>query len=200
MKNYFGLTGGIGAGKTTVSQRFSARGALVLDADAVSRRALEPYGSCYQKAIQLFGKEILCPDGRIDRKRVAAIVFADDAMRERLNGIVHPAVQSELLTLAGSADPHIPVIFDVPLLFESGWDKWMEKSIVVVMEDALRIERICRRDRCTRAEAAARMAAQMSQREKCARADHVLENNGTLEELYQKVDALYARLCGELVS
>lgn len=197
--NHIGLTGGIGAGKSTVSARFATLGALVLDADAISRRALDPDGCCYADVIALFGREILRADGSIDRRHVASIVFADEVARRRLNGIVHPAVQREMLRLAAAAGSHRPIIFDVPLLFESSWHRMMAKNIVVVAEEAVRIARICARDGCTAEAAMARIRAQMPQEEKRALADYVLTNDGTVEALYARVDALYARLCGGLI-
>ncbi len=199
-KNYFGLTGSIGAGKSTVSERFRQLGALVLDADAISRSALERGGCCYEAAIELFGSDILKADGTIDRKRVAAIVFSDDALRQQLNRLIHPAVQAEMLRLASAErDACRPVIFDVPLLFESGWEQMMHGTIVVAAEDRVRMQRVCKRDCCTEAQAMARVRAQMPQSKKVRRADFVIDNSGDLETLYRQVDTLYARLCGSLV-
>lgn len=198
--NYFGLTGSIGAGKSTAAERFRQLGALVLDADAIARGALERGGCCYEAAIELFGADILKTDGTIDRKRVAAIVFSDDALRRQLNQLIHPAVQAEMLRLASEErDACRPVVFDVPLLFESGWDRMMRGSIVVAAEDRVRLQRVCKRDCCTEAQALARVHAQMPQAEKVRRADFVIDNSGDLEALYRQVDALYARLCRSLV-
>ena len=138
-------------------------------------------------------------DGSIDRKRVAALIFADEALRQQLNALIHPAVQAEMLRLAAAEkDLRRPVIFDVPLLFESGWERMMHRTIVVTAEDAVRMQRVCARDGCTEAEAMARVRAQMPQEEKVRRADFVVENSGDLNALYEQVDALYARLCGSL--
>ena len=118
-RNYIGLTGGIGAGKSTVAARFALLGAAVIDADAISRRALEPDGCCYAGVVQLFGPGVLGPDGRIDRGRVASLVFSDAALRERLNALVHPAVQREMLARADEAGERRLVVFDVPLLLRA---------------------------------------------------------------------------------
>ena len=197
-KNFIGLTGGIGAGKSTVSARFAALGAVVLDADAVSRQALEPGGCCYEAVLSLFGREIALADGRIDRRRVAGIVFSDAAMLRRLNAIVHPAVRQELLRRASTVPADRLALFDVPLLFESGWHRMMHKTIVVAAEDAVRIGRICARDGCTAEEAMARIRNQMPQQQKCRMADYVLTNDGSVATLYQNVDALYETLCAGL--
>ena len=198
-KNFIGLTGGIGAGKSTVSARFAALGAVVLDADAVSRQALEPGGCCYEAVLSLFGREIALADGRIDRRRVAGIVFSDAAMLRRLNAIVHPAVRQELLRRASTVRADRLALFDVPLLFESGWHRMMHKTIVVAAEDAVRIGRICARDGCTAEEAMARIRNQMPQQQKCRMADYVLTNDGSVATLYQNVDMLYETLCTGLV-
>lgn len=198
-KNFIGLTGGIGAGKSTVSARFAALGAVVLDADAVSRQALEPDGCCYEAVLSLFGREIALADGRIDRRRVAGIVFSDAAMLRRLNAIVHPAVRQELLRRASTVPADRLALFDVPLLFESGWHRMMHKTIVVAAEDAVRIGRICARDGCTAEEAMARIRNQMPQQQKCRMADYVLTNDGSVATLYQNVDMLYETLCTGLV-
>lgn len=198
-KNFIGLTGGIGAGKSTVSARFAALGAVVLDADAVSRQALEPEGCCYDDVLSLFGREIALADGRIDRRRVAGIVFSDAAMLQRLNAIVHPAVRQELLHRASTVPADRLALFDVPLLFESGWHRMMHKTIVVAAEDAVRIGRICARDGCTAEEAMARIRNQMPQQQKCRMADYVLTNDGSVATLYQNVDMLYETLCTGLV-
>ena len=198
-KNFIGLTGGIGAGKSTVSARFAALGAVVLDADAVSRQALEPDGCCYEAVLSLFGREIALADGRIDRRRVAGIVFSDAAMLQRLNAIVHPAVGRELLRQASAVPAHVLALFDVPLLFESGWHRMMHKTIVVAAEDAVRVARICARDGCTAEEALARIRNQMPQQQKCRMADYVLTNDGSVATLYQNVDMLYETLCTGLV-
>lgn len=198
-KNFIGLTGGIGAGKSTVSARFAALGAVVLDADAVSRQALEPEGCCYDAVLSLFGREIALADGRIDRRRVAGIVFSDAAMLQRLNAIVHPAVGRELLRQASAVPAHVLALFDVPLLFESGWHRMVHKTIVVAAEDAVRVARICARDGCTAEEALARIRNQMPQQQKCRMADYILVNDGTVENLYRSVDALYKTLYAELL-
>lgn len=197
-KNFIGLTGGIGAGKSTVSARFAALGAAVLDADAISRQALETDGCCYSDVVSLFGDGVLQLDGSINRRRVAAIVFSDAGKRRQLNDIVHPAVQCELLRRASAVEPQRLVVFDVPLLFESGWHLMMHKTIVVAAEERVRIARICARDGCTVSEAMARIRAQMPQEQKCRMADFVLTNDGSVAALHLRVDALYAKLCAAL--
>ena len=191
-----GLTGGIGAGKSTAAARLAARGALVLDADEIARRALSPDGACYRAVTDAFGAEIHDQDGEIDRKALAAIVFSDGASREKLNGIVHPYVISEMLAKADAVFSRTDglVFFEVPLLFESGMDRKMDKNILIVSDEETRVARIAARDGCTREAALLRIRAQMTDEEKIKRADYVLQNDGTKEELEGKVDRLYAAL------
>lgn len=198
--NHFGLTGSIGAGKSTVAERFHLLGARVIDADAISRNALARDGVCFDAVVALFGSSILQPDGSIDRKRVASLVFHDEALRQQLSGIVHPAVYREMMRIAeAERDPHRLVLFDIPLLFESGSADRMRATIVVVADDAVRIRRVMERDGCSAADVAARMRAQMPQEEKMRRADYVIDNSGDLDGLYAEVNALYRRLSEMLV-
>jgi len=191
-----GLTGGIGAGKSTAAARLAARGALVLDADEIARRALEPGGACYRAVTDAFGADILGQDGKIDRTALAAIVFSDAASREKLNGIVHPYVISEMFAKADAAQGRADglIFFEVPLLFESGMDRQMDKNILIASSEEMRVARIAARDGCTREAAFLRIRAQMPDEEKIKRADYVLQNDGSREELEGKVDRLYAAL------
>ena len=131
------------------------------------------------------------------RARVAALVFSDAALRARLNALVHPAVRREMLAQAARMGTGRLIVFDVPLLFESGWQAMVSRTVLVAAREETRIARVCRRDGCAPQAAAARIRAQMPQREKEALADFVLHNDGTLEALYRQVDALYARLAAE---
>ncbi len=192
-----GLTGGIGAGKSTAAEYFKRCGATVLDADAISRNALKTGGACYDAVVQAFGNGIVQNDGSIDRAMLASIVFSDESARRKLNSIVHPYVletmESEAERLL-EADPNATVIFDVPLLFECGLDRRMDGNIVVVAEDAVRIARIRARDGVDEAAARARIASQISQREQATRGDFVLDNGGTVSELHTQIDRLLSRI------
>ena len=201
-RNYtiIGLTGGIGSGKSTVARRFAELGASVYSADAIARLALEPGTSCYQKAIAAFGDSILSPDGRIDRKALAKIVFSDEQKRKLLNEIIHPYVIEQLFSRAEAELSNTSgalVIFDIPLLFESGLDARMDRTVTVACEEAERVRRIVRRDRVTPEHALLRIRAQLPEEEKRRRADYVLENNGSLNDLLRQVDALYETLKSE---
>lgn len=194
-----GLTGGIGAGKSTVSERLRSLGAHIIDADAISRNALSTYGPCYDEVVALFGTEIIREDASIDRSVVADMVFSDESKRLALNDIVHPYVLhtmhkecSEVI----AADPNALVIFDIPLLIECGAYRDMDCNLVVTAPDQVRVERICNRDKSNPEEAWARIRSQIPQETQCRYADYIIDNSGTLEELYSQVDAIYAELCG----
>lgn len=191
-----GLTGGIGSGKSTAARRFAALGARVYHADELSRRALDPGAACYDRVVSAFGKEILNPDGTIDRKTLAKLVFADENKLAMLNGIIHPYVIGELFSMAGrdlGASGGVAV-FEVPLLFESGMDERMDANVVVSSEQETRVRRVMERDGLTREHVLSRMRAQMPEEEKRLRADYILENDGSKEDLLRQVDALYELL------
>lgn len=191
-----GLTGGIGAGKSSAAARLRALGALVIDADEIARRALAPDGACYDAVLDAFGDEIRSQNGEIDRKALAKIVFSDEEKRAILNGIVHPHVIGEMLARADAAEgrPDGLIFFEVPLLFESGVDRQMDKNVLVVSGEETRVRRIMERDGCAREAALLRIRAQMTDEEKIKRADYIVENDGTKEELEGEVDRLYADL------
>lgn len=194
-----GLTGTIGAGKSTVSAYLAKLGARIVDADLLSRRAAEPGSLGAERIRAAFGDSVFFEDGTLDRKKVASIVFADDTAREKLNGALHPVIfsmmETEIETLR-EEDPDGMIVLDVPLLFESGWDERVEETLVVTAQEEVCLARVIARDGCTREAAKARLDAQMPAAEKCARADHVIDNSGTLEELYEQIDRWYhSRVC-----
>ena len=196
-KNSFGLTGGIGAGKTTVADRFRVLGAVVLDADEISRRALDPGTICYEEAVRHFGDSVLEEDGRIDRQKVAGIVFRDETERRFLNGIIHPYVLDEMFRSRDGAvagDPAAVVVFDIPLLIECGAYRDMNRNIVVVADDAIRIRRVMERSDLSKEQVLARIRNQVPQEEQKKHADFLIENDLGLEELYLRTDAVYEQL------
>jgi dephospho-CoA kinase len=191
-----GLTGGIGAGKSTASAHLRALGAYIIDADEIARRTLEPDGACYGSVLAVFGEGILGADGKIDRKALSAIVFSDRKKLESLNSIVHPHVMSEMFAKADAAQDRADglIFFEVPLLFESGIDRRMDRNILITSCEETRVNRITNRDGCTREEALARIRAQMPEKAKIKRADYVLTNNGAKQDLERRVERLYADL------
>ena len=191
-----GLTGGIGAGKSTVASLLAGRGARVLDADAVAREVVAPGSPTHAEVVRRFGRSVTADDGTLDRGALAALVFADDQAREDLNHIVHPAVRDGILrrlAAAEVADPHGVVVLDIPLLAEVGPDRYpLEGVIVVDLPIDVAVERL-RADRdFTEADARARVAAQATREERRAIGDVVIDNSGDLAHLRTEVDRAWA--------
>ncbi len=196
---YLGLTGGIASGKSTASQAFRNAGVAVIDADRVAREVVALGTPGLERLRQTFGPEILGPGGELDRAALGRLVFRDPQQRSRLEVIVHPLVAAavaaqrrELL----ARDPHQLVVYDVPLLYEVGMEGEFDRVVVVYVPRAVQVERLLARDGISTAEAAQRLAAQMDIEEKARRADEVLDNTGTPEQLRQQVAALVMRLQG----
>lgn len=190
-----GLTGGIGSGKSTVSARLAHHGATVIDADAITRELQQPGTAVFDAMVERFGDAIVAPDGTLDRQAVADVVFADPAALADLNAIVHPAVGAEIarrLEAAAVAGGGV-VVLDVPLLVETGRDD-MAMLVVVDVDPEVAVHRLVHQRGMREEDVRARMARQAPRRERLAKADHVLDNSGTLEDLHAQVDALWARL------
>lgn len=190
-----GLTGGIASGKSTVSAMLRDLGARVLDADAYARQAVQPGSAALCEIVAAFGPEVLLPDGTLDRRKLGAIVFADPAARQRLNGIVHPRVR-ELMRAdieRARAEGLPAVVIDVPLLFEGGLDRLCDETWVVQVDRATQKARLRARDRLSEAEAEARLDAQMPLSEKAARATAVIDNGGDLAATRGQVERLWRR-------
>ena len=189
-----GLTGTIGSGKSTVSARLNSLGALILDTDNIARDVVEPNTDGLKEIEKAFGSGAISADGSLDRKAVAAIVFADKEKRMLLNSIIHPAV---LKTLKARTDAELAVnsrrliVWDVPLLIEVGWTKYVDSVWLVTAPENIRMARIIKRDGCTAAEAESRIRAQMSEAEKRAYSNEIIDNGSSLTMLYERVDALY---------
>ena len=190
-----GLTGGIGSGKSTASAFLAARGAVIVDADAITRRLQQPGEPVFDAMVERFGEGIVAADGSLDRAAVAAIVFADESARKDLEAIVHPAVGAEMVrVLQEHAGSDAIVIYDVPLLVESG-KKGYGAVVVVDVDPDVAVERLVRGPRqLDEADARARIANQVSREARLAVADRVLDNSGTVEELEAQVDDLWAWL------
>jgi dephospho-CoA kinase len=191
-----GLTGGIASGKTTFADALRARGVPVLDADALARAAVAPGTPALGEIVRVFGPGVLAPDGALDRKRLAAIVFADPAARRRLEAIVHPAVRAAMAseTARLAAAGHALAFYDTPLLYEVGLEAILDAVVVVWTPPDVQRERLALRDGLTPDEADARLAAQLPLDEKAARADFVVDNRGPPEALAEKAERLLADL------
>lgn len=185
-RTIIGLTGGIGSGKSTVANHLRNKGVLVLDADQYSREALEPNAACFSEVVSLFGTEILDEAGRIQRQVVAKAIFSDEKKRKQLNDIVHPYVLSCLKRDTETGDEL--VVWEVPLLFESGLDRYCDEVWTVSASEETRIERVIRRDGCSRAAAKKRILAQATEEERNERADVILRNDGDVSTVIRAVD------------
>jgi dephospho-CoA kinase len=188
-----GLTGGIGSGKSEVSRRLAAYGAVVIDADQIAREVVEPGTEGLAEVVAAFGPEVLTPDRALDRARLGDIVFADPELRGKLNAIVHPRVASRMAELERDAAGSI-VVHDVPLIAENGRAGAYDVVVVVDAPPKVQAERLIRRRGMTREQALARMAAQASREQRLAIADIVIDNSGSLAELDRQVGDLWAEL------
>ena len=192
---FVGLTGGIGSGKSTVAEMLRARGAVVIDSDALAREVVEPGTLGFDAVQAAFGSEVVT-GGRLDRAALAAIVFADHDRRAALEAIVHPEVARRATEIvAQHVDTDDVVVLDSPLLIETGRHRDVELVIVVSAEPETQIGRLVARG-MDEADARARLAAQMPLADKAEVADVVLDNEGTLEELEGQVDRLWSDLTG----
>jgi len=189
-----GLTGGIGSGKSEVLNRLKARGATVVDADLAARRVVEPGTDGYDAVVKEFGSEVVGPDGALDRPKLGAIVFADPERLAALNAIVHPRVGALMAEWADAAPEGGIVVYDIPLLVEGGADRGYAAVIVVDADEEVRYARLLANRGMSRADAAARMAAQASREDRLAAADYVIANNGSLEDLDQETDRVWSEL------
>jgi len=195
-----GLTGGIATGKSTFAAALRALGAPVVDADALARAAVAPGSPALAQIAAAFGSDVLAPDGALDRKGMAARVFADAGARARLEAIVHPRVRqlfrAERDGLAAAG--HALAFYDVPLLFEAGLEREVDLVVVVWAPRELQLARLAARDGLSRAEAEARLAAQLPIDAKAERADAVVANDGERAALEAKAAQLLADLAGGL--
>lgn len=187
-----GLTGGIGAGKTTVARRFAELGALVVDADVLAREVVGPGTDGLAAVVAEFGPEVLAADGSLDRPALAKLVFGDEAARERLNAIVHPLVRRRAAEQIAEAPPGTVVVQDVPLLVETGLAGGYDLVVVVEAPEEVRVGRLTRDRGIAADEARSRMAAQATDAERRAVADVVLVNDGDLDGLRAQADRVWS--------
>jgi dephospho-CoA kinase len=190
-----GLTGGIGAGKSTVAELLVARGATLVDADVVARAVVEPGQPALDQLVERFGPGVVGPDGRLDRPGLARVAFVDDDSRKALEAITHPAINDEFQRRIDAAPDDAIVVCDVPLLAESPQARARGYKTVIVVEAPreLRLERLEGRG-LARADAEARMAAQATDEERRALATHVVDNSGDRAHLETQVDEIWTDL------
>ena len=183
-----GLTGGIGAGKSTVSSLLADRGAEVVDADRITREVQQPGTPVFEAIVDRFGSDVVAADGTLDRQALADVVFGDDEARRALQEIVWPAVGARMAErVAELAETDAVVIYDVPLLVEAG-RRGMAGVIVVDAPVDVCVQRVVKDRGMSEADARARIASQVSREERLAAADFVVDNSGSLEDLEHQVD------------
>lgn len=187
-----GLTGGIGSGKSAVAARLAGLGAVIVDADQLSREVVAPGTDGLAEIVATFGDRVLDSDGALDRAALGSLVFTDEAGRRALEAIIHPRVRTRTAELVAAAPPDAVVVNDVPLLVESGLGPTYHLVVVVQTALSIRLERLTRDRGMAPAEARRRIAAQADDVHRRAAADVVLTNDGTRDELHRAVDALWA--------
>ncbi|MFC4409816.1 dephospho-CoA kinase [Chungangia koreensis] len=189
-----GLTGSIASGKSTVSSMLADRGFPIVDADLVARKVVEKGEPTLQMIVETFGEEVLLPDGKLDRPKLGTIIFNDPSKRKMLNDIMHPAIRAEMLRqrdeyLSNGAKT---VIMDIPLLFESRLQHYVEKILVVSVTEEVQLKRLMQRNQLSEEEALSRIRSQLPVSEKEKGADAVIYNNGSLEETEQQLEKILA--------
>jgi dephospho-CoA kinase len=189
-----GLTGGIGAGKSEVSRRLAAQGAIVIDADLIARKVVAPGTDGLAEVVAAFGPGILAADGSLDRVKLGDLVFAEPDQLARLNAIVHPLVGKRMRELEGSAGPAAIVVHDVPLIAENNLADAYDLVVVVDVPPRIQLDRLVRLRGMSREQARARIAAQASREQRLALAGMVVDNSGSLAELDRQVGDLWAEL------
>ncbi|MBT1443998.1 dephospho-CoA kinase [Shewanella sp. JM162201] len=191
-----GLTGGIGSGKTTVANLFAKKGITLVDADVIARDVVMPGTQGLAAIANHFGEGVLLPDGSLNRQALRERVFSAPGERLWLNGLLHPIIRSEMLDAAKKATSEY-VILVVPLLFENGLDRLVDRTLVVDVEPSRQISRTARRDGVSEAQVANILASQISRDERLAKADDVINNNTDNKEdfagLESQVTALHQR-------
>lgn len=190
-----GLTGGIGTGKSTVSAIFRRLGAYIIDADEIARNVVRKGTPPWKELTDLFGEEVLNPDGSIDRAKLGEIVFGDESKKKRLEDIIHPEVFKKIERLREEIkkeDKEAIIICDVPLLIESGYHRKVEKIILVYAGEKEQLSRL--KDRLSIEEALKRIKSQMPLDEKKRYADYIIDNKGPIEETEVQCSKIYEEL------
>lgn len=196
-----GLTGGVATGKSTVSAMLRALGCVIIDADLLAREVVEPGQPAYREIVEAFGPGVLQPDGRLDRKALGAVVFADPAQRKRLEAITHPRIRerfaARLAELTERGFDGI-VIFDAPVMIESGNYRNMERLVVVTSDEAAQMARQQEREGLSEADARRRIQSQMPLAEKARLADYVIDNSRDLGSTEAQVREVHRALLKDL--
>lgn len=192
-----GLTGGIGSGKSTVSNYLKEHGCTIVDADQIARLVVEPGSEALQEIGKVFGKGFLNPDGSLNRKKLGRLVFANRKMLAKLEEILNSRINGEIWRQIQEADTDI-VVLDAATLIEAGYDANVEKLWIVDAEDEVRIERVMARDGLSRQEVLDRMNNQMTREDRLNRECTVIDNSGTIEETNENVRRELEKLRSEM--
>lgn len=189
------ITGSAGSGKTIVCSRFQELGLRVINSDALAREAVSPCSTAYKKIINFFGKKVLNDDATLNRRMIRRMIIHDDALRKALEQFIHPEIIKLMKSqiTAAEKDGNPVVVVEVPLLFELDMVSWFDEIIVVTAKQELRLKRLMDRDNISRADAKDLLNIQMPDEEKAGRADFVLQNNGSVEQLIKFVDICYKK-------
>jgi len=188
-----GLTGGIGAGKSTVADLFSQKGAVVIRSDELARQVIEPQTPGFQQVIDRFGKDFVNSEGYIDRAKLAQIVFQDDAALNDLENIIHPLVRSKTNQIIDQHTSETIIVNEIPLLLEKKMESLFDFLVIVISSEKNRLERLSQRGLNTE-QATARMAKQVSDDERKAAADFLIVNDGNLDQLEADVEKIWQTL------
>ena len=188
-----GLTGNIASGKTTVAKMFEANGQLVICSDEVVRRLQKPKSPALAKIAHVFGGYAINEDGSLNRKWLADMVFKDITARKKLNDIMHPLVVDELkkATLAAKRLAKKHLVLDIPLLYEANLEHLVDVVVVVYTSKDVQLERLMKRDGISEQTALEKISSQMDSAKKASRADFIIENNGTIEELEKNFESIF---------
>jgi dephospho-CoA kinase len=189
------LTGGIASGKTTVADLFAALGVPVIDTDVIARQVVEPGQPALAAVVAAFGPDVLDPDGRLDRRRMRARIFADPAARQRLESILHPAIRAEMERQSREAGGPYQVLV-IPLLVEGKRRDHVDRVLLVDVPESLQVERLVLRDGVSQEQAMTSLSAQATRAERLAMADDVVRNTGPADELQGQVARLHQLYLG----
>ncbi len=188
-----GLTGGIGAGKSTVADLFSQKGAVVIRSDELARQVIEPQTPGFQQVVARFGNEFVNSEGYIDRAKLAQIVFKDDAALKDLESIIHPLIRSKTNQIIDQHTSETIIVNEIPLLLEKKMESLFDFLVIVISSEKNRLERLAQRGLTTE-QANARMAKQVSDDERKAAADFLIVNDGNIEQLQADVEKIWQTL------
>ena len=188
-----GLTGGIGAGKSTVADLFSQKGAVVIRSDELARQVIEPQTPGFQQVIDRFGKDLVNSEGYIDRAKLAQIVFKDDAALKDLENIIHPLVRNKTNQIIEQHTSETIIVNEIPLLLEKKMESLFDFLVIVISSEKNRLERLAQRGLTTE-QATARMSKQVSDDERKAAADFLIVNDGNLDQLEADVEKIWQTL------